>query len=82
MTVITFDFDETLTRPVWNEKYRLFEPSENPNQDAFAKLFEFHKQGKRIEIVTTRWRSEEVADFVKQHQLPVAGIHARAIIAL
>ncbi|MEL7078660.1 MAG: hypothetical protein AAFY50_06275 [Cyanobacteria bacterium J06648_1] len=73
--LITFDFDETLTRPTWNARYGYFEPSDNPNHDAMAKLRSFHEQGYEIRIVTTRWRSEEVNEFVRQHQLPVSSVH-------
>jgi len=48
MSVITFDFDDTLTRSVWNQKYQLFEPSDNPNYESIAKLKDFHERGKEI----------------------------------
>lgn len=53
--MITFDFDDTLTCSIWDEKKQFFEFSENPNYDAFAKLKEFHEKGREISIVTTRW---------------------------
>ncbi len=73
--MITFDFDETLTRPIWDSKYQLFEPSETPNYDSFAKLRSFHEQGKEIRIVTTRWSRLEIVDFVEKYNLPISSIH-------
>lgn len=73
--MITFDFDETLTRPIWNKKYQFFEPSETPNYDAFTRLKTFQKQGQEIRIVTTRFRSQEILIFVKENNLPIDSIH-------
>ncbi len=73
--MITFDFDETLTRPIWDAKYQLFEPSETPNHDSLAKLKSFHEQGKEIRIVTTRWSRLEIVDFVEKYNLPISSIH-------
>ena len=73
--MITFDFDETLTRPIWNFSAQLFEPSETPNHDSIDKLRSFHELGKEIVIVTTRFRSQEIFDFVKEHSLPISSIH-------
>ena len=67
--------DETLTRPIWDEKYQLFEPSSTPNYDSFKKLRNFHEQGKEIRIVTTRWSRLEIVDFVEQYNLPISSIH-------
>jgi hypothetical protein len=72
--MITFDFDDTLSRPVWDEKQQLFEPSENPNYDTFAKLKSFYEQGKEIMIVTTRWSRIEIVDFVEKYNLPISAI--------
>ncbi len=73
--MITFDFDETLTCPIWDWKYQLFEPSLNPNYDSFAKLRSFYEQEKEIRIVTTRWHSREIVDFIEKYNLPVSSIH-------
>ena len=75
MPIITFDFDETLTQPTWSKRYQLFEPSDTPNFDSIAKLKHFHELGKEVKIVTTRWRDEEIVEFVTKHQLPVSSIH-------
>ena len=73
--MVTFDFDETLTRPIWDSKHRLIEPSENPNYDSFDRLRGFHQQGQEIRIVTTRWCNEEIVDFVEKYSLPISEIH-------
>jgi hypothetical protein len=72
--MITFDFDDTLTRPVWDEKHQLFESSANPNYDTFAKLKSFDEQGEEIMIVTTRWSRIEIVDFVEKYNLPISAI--------
>jgi hypothetical protein len=72
--MITFDFDDTLTRPVWEQKHQLFESSENPNYDTFAKLKSFDEQGEEIMIVTTRWSCIEIVDFVEKYNLPISAI--------
>ena len=51
--MITFDFDDTLTRPIWNKKQQFFEFSNNPNYDSFAFLKNFHDRGEELRIVTT-----------------------------
>jgi hypothetical protein len=72
--MITFDFDDTLTRPVWDQKHQLFESSENPNYDTFALLKSFDEQGEEIMIVTTRWSRIEIVDFVEKYNLPISAI--------
>ena len=74
-TIVTFDFDDTLTRPNWNPKYQLFEPSDRPNHETFDRLREFHDRGYEIRIVTARFRPQEVWDFVKEHHLPISEVH-------
>lgn len=73
--MITFDFDDTLTRPVWSEKQQLFEFDDNPNYDSIESLRSFHDQGEEIRIVTTRWSRLEIVDFVDQYNLPIGAIH-------
>ena len=67
--------DDTLTRPIWDKKQQLFEFSDNPNYDSFARLKKFHNQGKEIRIVTTRWSRLEIVDFVEKYKLPISAIH-------
>ncbi|GAB4532555.1 MAG: hypothetical protein Tsb0014_17120 [Pleurocapsa sp.] len=76
--MITFDFDETLTRPIWNCKYQLFEPSATPNYDSFKKLREFCDRGKEIRIVTTRRNPQGIVEFVEKYNLPISSIHCTA----
>ena len=73
--MITFDFDETLTRPLWNPEYNNWEPSSTPNCQVIASLKAFHQQNQEVSIVTTRHPCEEVFDFVKDHNLPITQIH-------
>ena len=77
--MITFDFDDTLTRPIWDKEGLWFEPSSNPNYDSFAKLKSFHDRGEEIRIVTTRfntrWSRLKIVDFVDSYQLPISAIH-------
>ncbi|MEL6579111.1 MAG: hypothetical protein AAFQ14_05135 [Cyanobacteria bacterium J06621_12] len=77
--MITFDFDDTLTRPIWDKKGLWFEPSSNPNYDSFARLKSFHDRGEEIRIVTTRfktrWSRLEIVDFIEKYQLPISAIH-------
>ena len=77
--MITFDFDDTLTRPIWDKKELWFEPTSNPNYDSFARVKSFHARGEEIRIVTTRfatrWSRIEVVDFVETYQLPISAIH-------
>jgi hypothetical protein len=73
--MITFDFDDTLTCPVWSEKQQLFEFSDHPNYDSIESLRGFHDQGEEIRIVTTRWSRLEIVDFVEKYNLPIMAIH-------
>lgn len=72
--MITFDFDETLTMPTWNARYELLEPSENPNHAAIDKLLKYRQQGEELAIVTTRWRDEEILEFIHRYRLPVSKV--------
>ena len=76
--MITFDFDETLTRPTWDSRFQVFEPSDTPNYDAFEKLNDYHKAGKEVRIVTTRSRPDGVAKFVERYEIPITSIHCTA----
>ena len=73
--MVTFDFDETLTRPLWNERYQLWEPSGRAIEKVVAELKGFHKNGEEARIVTSRPYSQEVFDFVNRHELPVRDVH-------
>lgn len=78
MSAITFDFDETLTQPIWNEAKQQFEQSSEPNQDAIATLKKLYDRGNEIFIVTSRLNDTEVIEFAKQHNLKIASIFCTA----
>ena len=66
MSAITFDFDETLTQPIWNEATQQFDQSSNPNLKTIARLKILCKEGNEIFIVTSRLKDKEVIEFVKK----------------
>lgn len=78
MPAITFDFDETLTQPIWNEAKQQFEESSEPNLEAIAILNKLQQQGNKIFIVTSRLADKEVIEFVKKHKLEIARIFCTA----
>jgi hypothetical protein len=81
MMTVTFDFDSTLTKPVkqsfaWQDT-GFWETSTQPCEKVLDILQAFVDDGHRVEIVTTRDRtnSEEVFDFINEHSLPVRDVH-------
>ena len=78
MSTITFDFDETLTQPIWNEAIQEFEQSSNPNLKAIAKLKQLYDEGNEIFIVTSRMDNKEIVEFVNNHGLVVLEIFCTA----
>lgn len=75
MSLITFDFDETLTRPVFNEDEGFWESSLLPNEDILRVLRTFTDAGHEVHIVTTRFHSIEPREFAEAHGLKISGIH-------
>lgn len=74
-TVITFDFDSTLTKRIWDDENEIFDESLIPNPLMISKLKElgeFH----RIFIVSSRLASNdlEIHKFKIEHDLPVEEI--------
>ena len=78
MPAITFDFDETLTQPIWNEIKQQFEQSSEPNLEAIAKLKQLYDKGNEIFIVTSRLNNKEIAEFIKKHRLAIVSIFCTA----
>lgn len=77
--VITFDFDSTMTTPVWdaqNEGWGQGDPTnlDHHHFENIDLMKKYAAQGYTIYIVTTRSLSEvpEVESFVAHHKLPVA----------
>jgi hypothetical protein len=80
--LVTFDFDSTLTTPVkesfpWDSETFWEADADVPNEKVLDILQAFVDEGHRVEIVTTRDRtnSKEVFDFIHEHSLPVRDVH-------
>lgn len=80
--LVTFDFDSTLTTPVkesfpWGSETFWEADVDTPNEKVLDILQAFVDEGHRVEIVTTRDRtnSEEVFGFINKHSLPVRDVH-------
>jgi hypothetical protein len=79
--VITFDFDSTMTTPVWdaeNEGWQAGDPTnlDHHHHENIDLMRKYAAQGYTIYIVTARSLSEvpEVESFVAHHKLPVADV--------
>jgi len=74
----SFDFDDTLTQPVWDEEEEMWGNHGEARQETLDMMLELASKGHTIIIVTARREEhlDEVREFVKYHQLPVAEIHA------
>lgn len=82
-SVVTYDFDCTLTKPQWNKENGTWDEGDanNPkhvNHDYLRRMKKDAANGHRIFIVTSRSESEagEVREFVKRHKLPVEEVIA------
>ena len=76
--IISFDFDSTLTQPIWDSDDEMWTSEKNaPNKENIIKLIKLSQQGHKIIIVTSRSPSERkgVEEFVAKHNLPVEEIH-------
>ena len=80
--LVTFDFDATLTKPVkesfaWQDSEFWKTDVDTPNEKVLDILQAFVDDGHRVEIVTTRDRtnSGEVFSFINEHSLPVRDVH-------
>lgn len=83
-SVISFDFDDTLTRPVWDAQNGAWS-SRGPNPDTVELLKDLHAQGNTIVVVTSRHEDEEnkvlreggesVHNFIRAHGLPVSKVY-------
>lgn len=76
---VSFDFDDTLTQPAWDDENKVWEGS-GANQKMIQTMRDLAAAGNTIYIVTSRHRSKEpelrkqgkdVASFVRQYDLPV-----------
>jgi phosphoglycolate phosphatase-like HAD superfamily hydrolase len=80
--IVTSDFDSTLIKPVEENlpfgDGTFWKPDvETPNEKVLDILRELAADGHRIEVVTTRDRTnaEEVFDFINGHSLPIRDVH-------
>lgn len=80
--IVTFDFDSTLTLPVWDHVNQVWAQGTEPNWEMIAELKKYDAQGKTIYVVTSRHpdarQTISVEDFIAKHNLPVAGVHYTA----
>ena len=76
--IVTFDFDDTLTMPRWDEEEELWMGGTEPNKKTISAMKKFASNGYEVKIVTSRHGTGEhkktVATFVKKHNLPVKDI--------
>ena len=76
--IVTFDFDDTLTLPHYDEEEELWTSGLEPNKKTISALKKFASNGYEVKIVTSRHgtgkHKKDVAMFTKKHNLPVKGI--------
>ena len=76
--LVTFDFDDTLTMPRWDEEEELWMGGTEPNKKTISAMKKFASNGYEVKIVTSRHGTGEhkkmVANFAKKHNLPVKDI--------
>jgi FMN phosphatase YigB (HAD superfamily) len=76
--IVTFDFDDTLTLPHYDEEEELWTTGLEPNKKTISALKKFASKGYEVKIVTSRHgtgnHKKDVATFAKKHSLPVKDI--------
>ena len=76
--LVTFDFDDTLTMPKWDEEDEFWVGGTDPNHKTISAMKKFAASGYDVKIVTSRHgtgkHKKDVAMFVKKHNLPVKDI--------
>jgi len=74
-TLVTFDFDDTLTLPFKDKEGYWVSGGSVPNMETIATMKELGDRGHEIAIVTSRVFSngskERIGVFVMEHELPV-----------
>ena len=80
--VVTFDFDDTLFSLSEEKVGMLWEASEAlvPIQKVHDLLWEKHKEGYIIDIITAResWNLPEVKQYIEEYKLPIRHVEATA----
>jgi len=77
--VVTFDFDNTLTLPFWDEENEIWSSSsEKPCEENVRKLKKYASQGYSVYVVTARKNRDrpEVVQFAKDNELPIIDVIA------
>ena len=73
--VVTFDFDETMTIPEWDEKSLTWKRSMNPNLDILDEMCRLHHKNWIVCIMTERYKipnnMQAIRQFYERHNLPV-----------
>ena len=76
--IVTFDFDDTLTLPHYDEEEELWTAGLEPNKKTISALKKFASKGYEVKIVTSRHgtgkHKKDVATFAKKHNLPIKDI--------
>ena len=76
--IVTFDFDDTLTLPHYDEEEELWTSGLEPNKKTISALKKFASKGYEVKIVTSRHgtgkHKKDVATFAKKHNLPIKDI--------
>tara|TARA_B100000282_G_scaffold250154_1_gene194366 strand:+ start:509 stop:886 length:378 start_codon:yes stop_codon:yes gene_type:complete len=76
--IVTFDFDDTLTLPHYDEEEELWIAGLEPNKKTISALKKFASKGYEVKIVTSRHgtgkHKKDVATFAKKHNLPIKDI--------
>ena len=76
--IVTFDFDDTLTLPHYNDEEELWTTGLEPNKKTILALKKFASKGYEVKIVTSRHgtgrHKKDVATFAKKHSLPIKDI--------
>jgi len=77
-SVVSFDFDDTLTLAEWDDENEIFTTKNmNPNLETFDKVKKEAEDGNRIVIVTSRNTPREnekkdIEEFIDKYKLPIS----------
>ena len=76
--LVTFDFDDTLTMPRWDEEEELWMGGTEPNKKTISAMKKFASKGYEVKIVTSRHGTSDhkraIATFARKYGLPVKDI--------
>ena len=76
--LVTFDFDDTLTMPRWDEEEELWMGGTEPNKKTISAMKKFASKGYEVKIVTSRHGTSDhkraIATFARKYGLPIKDI--------